>query len=843
VLYKSGIVKFFIFLHLLVYASGFSQTVQKQLLDNNWKFREKGSNNLMTAFVPGTVHTDLYYNKTIQDPFSGNAEKDLQWIEKSDWEYQLTFNAEDKILSQQIIEITFEGLDTYAKVYLNDSLIINADNMFRTWTADCKSKLKKENNILLIEFSSAARVSDSIASVSGKNLPGGNYIYTRKAPYHFGWDWGPRFVTCGIWRPVYISAWSYLKIEDAAFRQTKITQEKAELNVPYFINCYKRDLYTVSVKNISNTITYAEKTDSLFEGFNLDLFEISLYNPRLWWTKELGTPEIYTFRFEVKKGSKVIDEKIYNIGIRKVELVKEKDSYGESFYFKLNGVPLFIKGANYIPQDNFLTRVTGDRYKSILENCSKSNINMLRVWGGGVYEDDEFYNQCDANGILVWQDFMFACGMYPGDSAFLKNVKIEALQNLSRLKNHPCIALWCGNNEIEEGWNNWGWQKQFGYTKKDSAKIRNDYEKLFGGILPESVNSITPGTGYISTSPKIGWGHSESMKEGDSHYWGVWWGNEPFEKYKEKVPRFMSEYGFQGFPDLKTIESFTNPDDRYLYSDVLKTHQKHPVGYETINKYMEREYAIPENIEEYIYTSQLLQAYGMRTAIEAHRRAKPYCMGTLYWQLNDCWPVVSWSGIDYYGRWKALQYFVKDSYKDILVSPVEENDSVKIYIVSDRRYSTSGNLKIQLKDFSGNLLWEKNENVNIKEFSSRVYFAETKTSLLQGKSNFETVLIAKFETLEGGEYKNYYYFALPKEMKLPTSPRITFDIKRDGQMLIIYAGSDKLVKNIFLYSDIDMELSNNYFDIIPGEDELVYLKTELSPDEFIKKVKYLYLNK
>ncbi|MBI5404088.1 MAG: glycoside hydrolase family 2 protein [Ignavibacteriae bacterium] len=840
--YKSLIIKLFIFVFLLN-VNSYSQTVTKLNLSSGWQFRESGKSEWLTANVPGTVHTDLLQNRIIGDPFFGSYETSLQWIEQSDWEYQMVFNLSEEIFSQQNIELNFEGLDTYARVYLNDSLIIDANNMFRIWSAECKSKLKKENNKLFIIFSSAVKITDSIASVSPLSLPGGNSVYARKAPYHFGWDWGPRFVTCGIWRPVYISAWSDLRIEDVAFRQTSISPEKAEVNVYYFLNCYKRDLYTISVRDISNTITYGEKTDSMFEGYNLDAFDINLYNPRLWWTKELGSPELYSFRFEVKKGKNVIDEKIFNIGIRKIELIREKDSIGESFYFKLNGIPLFIKGANYIPQDNFLSRVTKEKYKSLIENCNRSNINMLRVWGGGVYEDDEFYSQCDVNGILVWQDFMFACAMYPGDGKFLENVRKEAFQNVSRLKNHPCIALWCGNNEIEEGWNNWGWQKQFGYSKKDSSKIWNDYEMIFKKILPEVVGSVSQHQNYISTSPKIGWGHPESLREGDSHYWGVWWGNEPFDTYKKKVPRFMSEYGFQGFPDFKTIESFTLPEDRSLYSDALKTHQKHPAGYETIRKYMEREYTVPDNAEEYVYISQLLQAYGIQTAIESHRRSKPYCMGTLYWQLNDCWPVVSWSGIDYYGRWKAMQYFVKDAYKDILVSPITENDSVKIFIVSDRRYPASGNLKVSLKNFYGKVISENNINITFKEFSSGIYFSDAKANLLNGLNANEVVLTAKLELPEGVEYINNLYFSLPKELKLPESPEVIFDLKKEGNYIKAIISSDKLVKNLFIYSDEDLELSNNYFDLIPGEGEYIYIKTDLETGELMKKIKYKYLNK
>lgn len=842
--------KYLLLIYLFYASILYPQNVKKINLSENWQFRETGTEAWYPAIVPGTVHTDLFNNKLIEDPFFGNNESRLQWIGEKDWEYTISFDA-NSFYSYNNIEMEFEGLDTYARVYLNDSLIINADNMFRTWQKNCKSILKKDKNTLRIVFLSAVKITDSISSNAEIKLPGGNYSYVRKAAYHFGWDWGPKFVTAGIWRPVYIQAWNDIKIEDVSFQQQKITKEKAELHVPYFLNCYAKDLYTVSIKSFSNTITYAEKTDSLFEGLNLDAFDFNLYNPHLWWTKDYGTPYLYKFRFEVRKNEAIVDEKIFDIGIRKIELVQNTDSIGESFYFKLNGEPVFIRGANYIPQDNFLPRVTKDKYKNITDICDhyNTNINMLRVWGGGVYEDDEFYNQCDLKGILVWQDFMYACAMFPGDSLFLQNVKIEAIQNVSRLKNHPCIALWCGNNEIDEGWNNWGWQKQFGYSKNDSAKIRNDYVKIFKKILPEAVESITPATNYISTSPKIGWGHPESMKEGDSHYWGVWWGMEPFEVYKKKVPRFMSEYGFQGYPDMKTIESFTSPDERYLTSGEMKNHQKHPAGFETIQKYMSEEYNEPQSFEEYVYTSQLLQAYGIKTAIEAQRRAKPYCMGTMYWQLNDCWPVISWSGVDYYGRWKAMQYFVRDAYADILVSPVEENNLIKVYIVSDNRYEVNGLLRIMLKDFSGKILNETDTSIRIPGNSNTMFFTVSEEEFLKGFNKNEVLLEATLIMHEDIAAINILYFAKTKELNLShaniniaVEDEISLDGVQRGFRLNIK--TDKLVKNLYLYSDdADTKFFQNYFDIIPEERNIVYCESKLNKEDFQEKLKFYYLNK
>jgi beta-mannosidase len=441
--------------------------------------------------------------------------------------------------------------------------------------------------------------------------------------------------------------------------------------------------------------------------------------------------------------------------------------------------------------DCFLPNVTKEKYQKIIKDVKESNMNMLRVWGGGVYENDEFYNQCDENGILVWQDFMFACAMNPGDSIFLSNVKQEATDNIKRLQNHPCIALWCGNNEVDEGWQNWGWQKEFNYTGKDSAFIREDYLKLFNDIIPECLNlkgrenkivTDIPGEdypynffrdnkyfcrNYIPSSPKIGWGHPEAMKEGDSHYWGVWWGMEPFEVLEKKVPRFMSEFGFQAFPDITAIEKFTFPEDRFLYSDALKSHQKHPVGFETIQKYMERDFVIPNDFNEYIKTSQSLQAYGIKKAIEAQRRAKQYCMGTLFWQLNDCWPGVTWSAIDYYGNKKLLQSVIPKFYDKILISPTIEYSLLKVFIISDKLAKTDGALYLNLKNaISGETVYYKEIKNEIPENSSKIYFQTDLNSLLGNMNKDELILECKYISSDNSEeYDNNLIFVKPKEYK------------------------------------------------------------------------------
>ncbi|MGA2669476.1 MAG: glycoside hydrolase family 2 protein [Ignavibacteria bacterium] len=802
-------------------------------LNDNWEFHKVGDSKWLPATVPGTVHTDLYNNGVIPDPFYRDNEKDLQWIENEDWEYQTEFYISDTINDNYNIDIKFEGLDTYATIYINDHSWGSIDNMFESLTCNSKSDFKKGKNIIKILFESPIKKAKGFKIIP--QLPGGERIFTRKAAYQYGWDFGPRFLTCGIWRPIYIEIWKKAMIDFVKYKISELDTQKALINIEIVLQVPDSGLYRIELFNSSDILIYEkeEKIGDLISDTNPfgnfhEKFSIEIKNPKLWWCNGLGEPYLYNFKVVLRNNKVKIDEYKFRLGLRKIELVNEEDSIGSSFYFKLNGVPVFIKGANYIPQDNFIPRVSINNYKRIINDVKESNFNMLRVWGGGIYENDEFYDLCDEKGIMVWQDFMLANALYPDIDNFYKtHISGETWGNAIKLSQHPCLALFCGNNEIDEGWHNWGWQKEFNYSAEDSENIWANYTKLFDSIIPWWINRpdslYIP---YIPTSPKIGWGHPEAMKEGDSHYWGVWWGMEPFEIYEKKVPRFMSEYGFQSFPDMKTIEQFTLPEDRYLYSPVMKAHEKHPTGYETIQTYMEREYNQPKDLESYVYVSQLLQAYGVKRAIEAHRRAKPYCWGTMYWQLNDCWPGVTWSGIDYYGRWKALQYFAKEVYRDILISVKQDNDSLKVYIVSDRMQLAKGELKMKLLDFDGNILWNNEIPVSITGNTSEVYFKIYKTDLLRAHRLNNIVLSAELVCSDSAEYKNLYYFVPPKELEL-TSPDIKYKYdKLSGELVLT---SEKLAKNVHLYiKDIDKNLSNNYFDILPGETVRIKM-----PEEFL----------
>ncbi|MGX7667437.1 beta-mannosidase [Flavobacterium pedocola] len=790
---------FLLFFCFSIIASG--QNFQRDLAKENWSFRKKGDSKWLAAKVPGTVHTDLLQNEVIKNPFFGTHEKQLQWIENEAWEYESTFILSSEDLKNQTIELQFDGLDTYAEVLLNGKSILKADNMFRTWKIDVKKLLKKGVNTLQIVFESAVMRGKENAKRLPYTLPGDEKIFTRKAQYQYGWDWGPRFITAGIWKKVQLRFSNSAVIQNVKFEQQSLTDAKADLVFSTTIDCYKSGKYQLKINNQLSS-------HQLKKGKNVIKSAYEIANPKRWWTNGLGEAYLYPFQISLEMNKKTLEQRILNIGLRTLELVQEKDKAGKSFYFKLNGVPVFMKGANYIPPDSFLPRATDSVYASVVKNSVDANMNMLRVWGGGVYADDAFYEACDKNGILVWQDFMFACAMYPGDEAFLQNVKQEVIDNVNRLQNHPSLAIWCGNNENDEGWHNWGWQKQYNYSAADSTKIWNDYKKVFHEVIPKTLDSLLSKEKniYWPSSPSIGWGRKESLLQGDSHYWGVWWGMEPFEIYKEKIGRFMSEYGFQGMPNKETFETFAANDELQLTSETVKSHQKHPTGYQTIQTYMEWDYKIPSSFEDYIYVSQLLQAEGMKTAIEAHRRAKPYCMGTLYWQLNDCWPVTSWSSVDYLGNWKAFHYQVKRSFEDILVSVTEEKNQLKVYVVNDGLAVKSGKLQLQLLDFDGKIVWQKAMNIKFGDNSSQLFFALDKKEW-EGLHLNQIVFSAAFE-----DKRALHYFVKPKVLQLK-EPKI---IVRQIDDTTVEVTTDVLAKNVFLKAD-KVKFSDNYFDLLPGE--------------------------
>ncbi|MBN2176004.1 MAG: glycoside hydrolase family 2 protein [Bacteroidales bacterium] len=828
---KRLLIVLYISLLIFVLLSCHRSQVHYYGVTNNWQFKQDNSQTWVPAKVPGGVHTDLLLNDKIPDPFFGDNEQKLQWIGESGWTYKTTFDA-DNILENEHVELVFEGLDTYADVYLNDSLILTADNMFRQWIVEVKDFLRKGDNNLEVHFQTPEKIEQQNASQLPYQLPDPRG-FTRKAPYQYGWDWGPKYISPGIWKPIYLQGWNDLKISNVHVYTKGITDAKAKIVVETEIESNSKQSANIILRN--NKQKQSNKL-SLETGTNVFLSEIEINNPKLWWPNGMGDHPVYSMEIIVQSGHSE-DSRTVKFGIRDIGLIREKDSIGESFYFSINGIPFFAKGANYIPQDNFPSRVSDDKYRQTIQNAVDANMNMLRVWGGGIYEKDIFYDLCDENGILVWQDFMFACNMYPGDSAFLENVRQEAIYQVKRLRNHPSLTLWCGNNEVDEGWHNWGWQKSLNYSEQDSTEIWNNYINIFEDILPKTLHTLTPYLPYIPSSPKIGWGHKEALLEGDIHYWGVWWGEEPFEMYEKKVGRFMSEYGFQGFPDLRTLDSCLLTEDQILNSTALLNHQKHPRGMDLIRSYMEREFPVPDNFENYVYVSQLVQAYGIKKAIEAHRRAMPQCMGTLYWQLNDCWPVISWSSLDYYNTWKALHYFVRDAYKDFLISFEENGDEVSVFVVSDKQQDLQAVLDVKIIGFDGKIKWQNQTQVNIKKTRSDIY----ESIDITGISNNDHLITALLMDGDSLIAQNLYYLGPTKLLDLP-SINITKEFIPIPGGFQITLSSDKLAKNVFLTIDEEGHFSDNYFDLLPGEKKPIDFQTENPEIDLAKKLRIITLN-
>jgi beta-mannosidase len=810
---------------------------EKRAVLSNWSFQQAGEQEWLQAKIPGCVHTDLLKNNKIPEPFYGKNELDLQWIDKVDWEYKTQFDVSDDLYSSSRLELVFNGIDTYADVSLNGQQILTANNMFRTWTADVKSLLKRKGNILKVYFHSPIGEDLVKLDEQGYNLPAVNdhsedgevgdknlSVFARKAPYHYGWDWGPRFVTSGLWKEVELVGWSESRISDIFIHQKKVAASKADLNVVLEIE--SEEEYQGIVQLSAEDLVLEEEVN-VTAGLNTISLEVSIENPKLWWSRGLGDQHLYHFTAVLVKDGKKLTEKTVRTGLRSMKLVREEDAKGKSFYIELNGMPVFAKGANHIPNDSFVTEVTEERYKHEIMSAVESNMNMLRVWGGGIYEYDAFYNLCDEHGILVWQDFMFACSMYPGDADFLENVKAEAEENVKRLRNHPSIALWCGNNEIDTAWSEydetagWGWKQQ--YTPEERKEIWEAYDTIFHQLLPRAVEEFSPGEDYWPSSPMADWTGDEtqhshySAASGDLHYWDVWHGLKPFEEYNDHVGRFMSEYGFQSFPETKTVESYAASMDMKLESEVMLHHQKNDRGNYLIKEYMDKYLPEPKDFRSFLYMSQVLQAEGIKMAIEAHRRQKPYCMGTLYWQMNDCWPVASWSSMDYYGRWKALHYYVKRSFRDIMISiDGTKKDKVSVHVVSDNLKDVEGMVRLTLLDFNGNVLMEIEKQAAVKANTGKIICSFSNEELLGGHNADEVMLTAKLEQ-EGEvvDLKEHYFVSL-KDIKLPDSKILVEEVPESGGSEFIVT-ADALSKQVMLSTSSEGIFTDNYFDLIPGE--------------------------
>lgn len=818
-------------------------------INSGWTFQQASKSETYPATVPGCIHTDLMDNNLIEDPFYRTNEKEVQWVDKEDWIYQTTIKLDANILSKDNIVLDFKGLDTYADVFLNDHKILSADNMFREWEVDIKPYAKAENKLKVVLYSPikkalpmcdaldfmypAGNDNSQMGGVGDKKLS----VFTRKAPYHYGWDWGPRLVTSGIWRPVCIEAWNAARINDLHIVQKSLTGQQAVIDASFTVTSdaeYNAELLLVDIEGRKEL---AHLYVQLKPGENNINLQGTINQPELWWPNGSGKQHLYALKGTLLVDGQVQNEIVHNIGLRTVKLVQQPDDKGTSFYFEVNGVPVFMKGANYIPNDVFLNRMTPGKYEDVVLRAKDANMNMLRIWGGGIYENDVFYDLCDKHGILIWQDFMFACSLYPGDDTFLANVREEAIQNVKRLRNHPCVALWCGNNEMTVAWYGWGWKNE--YVKKSpelAGKLWKDYSAIFFDLLPKVCAEYDSTRFYWPSSPQESYDRPSTYTStsGDMHYWDVWHGEKPFSEYEKIIPRFMSEYGFQSFPEMQTVKAYTEPSDRDILSEVMLAHQRHPRGNALIKIYMDRDYRTPKDFEHFLYMSHVLQAEGIRIAEEAHRRAMPYCMGSLYWQLNDVWPVASWSSTDYYGRWKAQHYFTKKAYSETLVSPYLADDHLYILIVTDRHSDIDAEIRLALMDWTGKQVWQSALPVTIKANSSKVVLDQPLASFLGGHPHNSVFLHAELVEKDRQLSENFYYFAKIKDIDLP-EVKIEKKITPMANGFEITLKADRPAKNVYLYLDETPGFfSDNYFDMLPNKDYKVMFTTTVPQANFEK---------
>lgn len=835
-------------------------------LDGKWQLINKNRHIHITAYVPGSVFETLVDQEIIEDPFYGLNELNMEWIYESDWQYEVQFDLEPSFLKYSQIILRFNGLDTFADVFLNDEFLGTTDNMFITYEFDVKSSLKNAENKLIVKFRSPTskareKIKDNKINLNTgyAAIPGVHYL--RKAQFSFGWDWGPKLPDIGIWKSVELLGFDDLRI-NSVYSSSKIKYNKNPMEIqhheenlianPISAKLLIKVEIDSNLKDLSNQ-NYELKVDikspdgELFTkkiGIieNEEVIEFELENPSLWWTHDLGNPNLYEIETSILKNS-LIDKCKQRIGLREIQLITNKDKWGKSFYFVLNGIPLFAKGANWIPIDSFIPR--GKKlglYDMNLEYTKNANMNMIRVWGGGIYEDDYFYELCDRLGILVWQDFPFACSIYPYFEEFIDNVKKEVIQNIKRLRYHPSLALWCGNNEIEWLWNHYWKVKVITEDPDILLKLKKGYVDLFENILPNLIKNLDPMRPYWQSSPSngfigpnIGKSDSNSPNHGDSHFWAVWHGGKPFSAYRKFNSRFMSEFGFESFPSVKTIKSFCPQNQFKFNSPIMENHQKNSAGNTLIMRYMKKRFSIPGEFENQIILSQITQAEAVEYGVEHWRRNRNeyHCMGALYWQLNDCWPVASWSSLDYFGRWKALHYFAKRFYNPIFASVKEEKNSVEFWVSNDQNKSNKIILEWKIYDSKDNILKNGRFDGILNPCSSKNVGIVDVSDINKTKEDLQNHII--FYNLQESQHSNSFImkgfrlFNAPKSFSLK-DPELAYEIHQinNENKDIIEVKLTITSKHIALYVFIDSNYfdfiaSDNYFSMEPNEKRIIML--------------------
>lgn len=795
-------------------------------LNGAWKFREKGNSEWMQATVPGCNYLDLLKLGKIKDPFVGTNENDVYWVALKDWEYEKEFYLDAETLNSDELILECDMLDTICDVFVNGELVGKGNNCHRRFAWDVKGVLKEGTNTAKIIFFSPVKYVEKKQAQEKcpPNCNGQDGIpHIRKPQCHFGWDWGPVLPPSGISSNISIVARNGARVQNMLIKQ-KHSENAVKLDISADVKKIGDgyDSCRVVVFAPSREIIFDETADGAEKIEKSFIIE----NPQLWWTHELNPVDeqpLYKVRIELKNSrGDILDEDEKSIGLRTLVLDTGKDKWGTNFRFILNGVPIFVKGANWIPADSFINRYSRERLDYDLKAALFSNMNMLRIWGGGYYESDDMYEMCDRYGILLWQDFPFACQAYPFfDSELTENVKLEVEYNVKRLRHHACLAIWSGNNEIEALSGAW-------ITRR---KYIEWTEKFFYHILPESLREFDDVTAYIPGSP-CGIGHMNGHDKdnvGDTHLWAVWHGLQPMQYYRKRMTRFCSEFGFESLPDIKTIKKFAKPSDYSLTSKVFISHQKCRSGNVKMAYYIASRFRLPKNFEDYIYLSQICQQECIKDATEHWRRNKGRCNGAMYWQMNDCWPVCSWAGMDYYGNYKALQYTARHFNAPVSVSVQDKNDEITIFAINDTLESEKYELECSVCNFDGKQYLKKRKTVDL--YAQEVTIAETvKRSEIKVRE-----YVLRVDLYKDGKLINRktYLPKAEKDLHLPKSEcKIQVEIK--DNTAYINLKSKKFMRLVRIESNLNtLPMSDNYMDLFPNEEICI---TQEIPDDMDKDI-------
>lgn len=812
-------------------------------IDKNqtWEMRIAGESKAYKATVPGSVYNDLISAGRLEDPYYRDNEDVALELMKNDFVYTGSFNVDmDEVKDSDEVLLRFNGLDTLADIVLNKKKLASTNNMHRIWDFNIKDYLKEANNEIMITFHSPveyiAEQFEKDPAILGSEDAMRGFPKIRKGHYMFGWDWGPRLPDAGIWREMEVLAVKKAKFDSVYIRQ-KFNSDLSKVTLDINIKAENKksneyDNYTpiawVKILDPDGKKLY-EKANIKFKFEETEKVSLTIENPKLWWPNGLGDQPLYTVDvLLVDEKGNCLDEWNKRIGLRKMEVSTAKDKYGSEFAQKVNNVKFFAMGADYIPEDNILPRINKERTYNLIKQCVDAHFNSIRVWGGGLYPSDDFYDACDEYGLVVWQDFMFACANYRLTREFEENILAELKDNVRRLRHHASLGLWCGNNEMEM------FVKQGEWGAKN--EIVSDYVKMYEYLFPRLLESEDPDRFYWPASPSSGGAFDEPNSEnrGDVHYWDVWHGNKPFTEYRKFYFRYLSEFGFQSFPSIKTVESFTLPEDRNVFSYIMEKHQRNASANGKIMNYMEQTFLYPNDLDTLIYASQLLQGEAIRYGVEHFRRNRGRCMGAIYWQLNDCWPVASWASIDYFGRWKALHYYAKRFFAPLMISCEEEGllsqsmntnaepftvkKSIRLNVTNESMKDRSVTVKWQLRNNDGTILKEEETGLRVKAMSSE--WLERKE--LPEAKLYENYV--SYQAFENGEEvsSGTVLFSAPKHFKF-ADPDLKVRVKGDE----ITVSAKAYAKSIEIRNENDdLILSDNFFDLNGGEKTVKILKGE-----------------